>query len=121
MGGEIRSHEDHVAWQQGVDLGVRIYQATASFPNEERFGMTQQVRRAAVSVPSNIAEGFGRGRGPDFARFLRVARGSLCEIETQLLLANRLGYLEKETYDDLRDRTSEAGRVLAGLIRSTHS
>ena len=77
MGGEIRSHEDLVAWQMAVELSVEVYRLTESFPVDERFGITQQIRRAAVSVPSNIAEGYGRGRGPDFARFHRVARGSL--------------------------------------------
>ncbi len=116
--GEIRSYEDLAAWQLAVDLSVEVYRVTESFPAVDRFGLAQQVRRAAVSVPSNIAEGYGRGSRTDYARFLRISRGSLYEVETQLLIAKRLGWLEEQTYQGLRGRLKENGRVLAGLIRS---
>ena len=114
----IRSYRDLVAWQMAVDITKQVYRATERFPDKERYGLTNQLRRAAVSVPSNIAEGFGRGRAPDYARFLRVARGSLYEMETQLFLAVELGYLDQATFDQLDTKLKECGRVLAGLLRS---
>lgn len=107
-----------MAWQLAVAASIEVYRLTKPFPADERFGLTQQLRRAAVSVPSNIAEGYGRGSRQDYARFLRVARGSLYEVETQLLIAVRLGYLGDDAYRDIRAQLAEAGRVLAGLIRS---
>jgi four helix bundle protein len=121
VGDAIKSYEDLTAWQLAVAATIEVYRVTSLFPSEERFGLTQQVRRAAVSVPSNIAEGYGRGSRQDYARFLRVGRGSLYEVETQLQIAVRLGYLEDEAYREIRAKLSEAGRVLAGLIRSIES
>jgi four helix bundle protein len=89
--GEIQSFRDLVVWQRSVDLGVWLYQLTAQFPEAERFGLSQQLRRAGVSVSSNIAGGYGRGSANDYLRFLRNSRGSLNEIETQLVYAERLG------------------------------
>lgn len=121
MGDGIKSYEDLVAWQLTVAASLEVYRLTQSFPDHERFGLTSQVRRAAVSVPSNIAEGYGRGSRQDYARFLRVARGSLYEVETQLLIAVRLGYLGDEAHRAIREKLAEAGRVLAGLIRSVET
>jgi four helix bundle protein len=90
----IRSYRDLVAWQQARILVKATYVATKLFPKEETYGLTQQIRRAAVSVPSNIAEGYGRGSRKDYVRFLLTARGSLYELQTQLLLAQDLGYLD---------------------------
>lgn len=84
---EIRSHRDLIAWQKAVDLGLEVYRLTRSFPDAERFGLISQLRRAGVSVSSNIAEGYGRGTTADYLRFLRAARGSLYEIDTQLCSA----------------------------------
>ncbi|TVQ62721.1 MAG: four helix bundle protein [Phycisphaerales bacterium] len=117
----MRSFEDLTAWQLSMACCVGVYKASESFPSDERFGLVSQVRRAAVSVPSNIAEGYGRGSRQDYARFLRVARGSMNEVETQLIIAVRLGYLSDEMYREVRNQYAEAGRVLAGLIRSIES
>lgn len=86
----VRHYSDLIVWQKAMDLVVHVYEVTESFPQREVFGLTNQVRRAAVSIPSNIAEGQGRGTTKDFLHFLAIARGSLQEVETQLLLAYRL-------------------------------
>ena len=88
------------------------------FPKDERFGLTSQIRRAAVSIASNIAEGWGRGTTADYARFLRMARGSMYEVETQAIIARELGYIDEEKFEYFEQTVDEAGRVLAGLIRS---
>jgi four helix bundle protein len=108
-----------VAWQKAMDLAAAVYRATAQFPREERYGLTSQARRAAASIPSNIAEGQGRRSSDDeFVRFLQIALGSLCELETQLELAVRLGMLEKQGAMPLRSSSDEVGRILNGLIKS---
>lgn len=84
-----------IAWQKSYDLTLAIYKATSTFPSDERFGLTQQMRRTAVSIPSNIAEGWGRNSTVDYLRFVSIARGSLYELCTQTLLATDLGYLPK--------------------------
>lgn len=101
-----------------MDLCTEIYRLTKPFPESERFGLVSQLRRAAVSVPSNIAEGYGRGTTQDYIRFLRAARGSLCEIDTQALLAMKLEYLADDKYAGVLERVNECGRILAALIRS---
>jgi four helix bundle protein len=118
MAGEIRTYQDLIAWQKSFSVGMEVYRATDHFPDRERFGLTIQLRRSAVSVPSNIAEGFGRGSTADYIRFLKVARGSIYELDTQLLFAKELGYLPDDGYTGLKERLDEAERVLAGLIRS---
>jgi four helix bundle protein len=115
---DIRSHRDLVAWQKAVDLGLEVYRVTKPFPESERFGPVSQARRASVSVASNIAEGYGRGTTSDYVRFLRHARGSLYEIDTQMMFAVRLGFLADEAYTALLERVNECGRILAALIRS---
>lgn len=114
----IQSHRDLIGWQKSVELAVSLYPLTESFPAAEKFGLVSQIRRAGVSVPSNIAEGFGRGKTDDYLRFLRVARGSLFEIDTQLLIAHRLGYVNEQEFRDKIDQIQECGRILAGLIKS---
>lgn len=116
----VQSYQQLIAWQKAMELVVEVYQATALFPSDERFGLTIQIRRAAVSIPSNIAEGQGRGPGQDFVRYLNIARGSLQEIDTQLILAVRLGFLSQTVYDPLSDRIIEVSKLLSGLIRSIH-
>ncbi|MBM3837522.1 MAG: four helix bundle protein [Verrucomicrobia bacterium] len=111
-------YRDLIAWQKGIDLVVAVYEATNQFPQREIYGLTSQVRRAAVSVPSNIAEGQGRRTPNEFVRGLRVAHGSLLESETQLIIAQRLGYLDNSQTESLLARTSEVGRVVNGLINS---
>jgi four helix bundle protein len=112
-------YRDLVAWQKAMDLVERIYVATAGFPKEERYGLISQVRRAAVSIPSNIAEGQGRRSSDDeLVRFLQIARGSLAELETQMELAVRLNFLEKHQASALRSLSDEVGRLLTGLMKS---
>lgn len=116
--GRIRSYRDLRVWQEGMDLAEAVYAAPQSFPADERFGLTSQLRRAAVSVPSNIAEGWGRGATGEYKQFLRYARASLREIETQWLLAGRLGFLSPEAVADLEQRADRLGRQLLSLMRA---
>jgi four helix bundle protein len=113
-----QNYRDLLAWQKAMDLVVQIYRATERIPREEMYGLTSQLRRAAVSVPSNIAEGQGRRTKKEFARFLGVAHGSLREMETQLLIAGRLVYLAKSTIDELMELASPVGRLITGLLNS---
>jgi four helix bundle protein len=115
---EVRSHRDLIAWQKTVECSLAIYNATKTFPDVEKFGLVSQLRRAAVSVPSNIAEGYGRGTTSDYIRFLRTARGSIYEIDTQLHIASRLGYLAQEVFASLESQLNECSRILVGLIRA---
>jgi len=115
------SYRDLIAWRKAMSLVTEIYQATVIFPRSELYGLTNQLRRAAVSVPSNIAEGQARFSRREFHQFLGHARGSLVEIETQLLIARNLKYLAPEQADDLLAGAAELGRILNGLIASTKS
>src|SRR5579862_7466163 len=99
----VRNYRDLIVWQKAMDLATLVYQSTESFPQKEVFGLTNQLRRAAVSIPSNIAEGQGRNSNLDFRRFLGISRGSLQEVETQLELARRLGYLDETNLIDISD------------------
>ncbi len=103
-----------------MELVRQIYTDTRTIPDHELFGLTSQIRRAAVSIPSNIAEGQGRGTDRSFAVFLRQARGSLCELETQIELARSLGWFTEATAGALLERTGEIGRLLNGLLRALH-
>lgn len=112
-------YRDLVAWQKAMNLVEQVYRQTSRFPTEERYGLTSQMRRAATSIPSNIAEGQGRRSTDDeFIRFLRIALGSLCELETQLELSVRLKLLSSDQLATLRPSTEEVGKLLNGLIRS---
>ncbi len=113
-----RSYRDLVVWQKAIDFVEAVYLTTRDWPMEERFGLTNQVRRAAVSVPANVAEGQGRGSPRDFLHFCKIATGSLHEAETHLLIAQRLGYLNDQTCEALLNQTAEIGRVLHGLKNS---
>lgn len=104
------------AWQRGMELARELYRESAAMPEGERFGLTPQMRRAAVAIPSNIAEGYGRGTRPEFLRFLRIARASLFELMTQLELATTMKMIEPHV--SIYDLTAETDRVLQGLIRS---
>jgi four helix bundle protein len=114
----VRCYRDLVAWQRSIELVTEIYQSTRSFPDNERFGLTAQIRRAAVSIPSNIAEGQGRCTTGEFRQFLGHARGSLLEVETQLVIARNLGFLDEQNNTFLFERVAEIGRILNGLINS---
>jgi len=112
------SYRDLIAWQKAIRLVTGIYETTRTFPRDELYGLTNQLRRAAVSVPSNIAEGQARFSRKEFHHFLSLARGSLVEIETQLIIAQNLNYLLPERCHLLLAETAELGRVLNGLIAS---
>ena len=116
-----RSYRDLIAWQKAMKFVAEIYEATRQFPREECYGLTNQSRRAAVSVPSNIAEGQARFSQKEFHHFLSKARGSLTEIETQVLIARDLKYLPPAKADLLLAAADELGRVLNGLIASIKS
>jgi four helix bundle protein len=116
-----QSFRQLIAWQKAMELVTEIYRVTKNFPCDEAYGLTSQLRRAAVSVPSNIAEGQARYSRREFYRFLTVARGSLAEIETQVTIAKSLDYLTSATADLLLSRSAEPGRILNGLITSTKS
>jgi four helix bundle protein len=92
---------DLIVWQKSIDLVTEVYRNTSKFPREEIFALTSQIRRCAVSIPSNIAEGEGRKGAPEFARFLRIAQGSLAELQTQLIVSERLGYLPQPQFETL--------------------
>lgn len=112
----IVSYQDLEVWRRGMDLAEVAYRLTAAFPADERFGLISQVRRAAVSIPANIAEGHGRGTNGAFASFLRIARGSLRELETHLLLAERIGVAPEGSTADLLAAADELGRRLHSLL-----
>ena len=114
----IKSYQELQVWQKAMTLVEAVYRATKIFPREEQFGLTSQVRRAAVSIPSNIAEGQGRHTTQAFLNHLSIAYGSLQETETQLMLACRLGYLDSEKLNELLNETGSIGRMLNGLQKS---
>jgi four helix bundle protein len=111
----MKGHRDLEVWQKSMQFVTDIYRETVAFPRSEVYGLANQVRRAAVSVPSNIAEGCGRSSKKEFAHFLCNARGSLLEVETQLEIAKNLGYLSDKSASELVLKTNEIGRMLNGL------
>ena len=110
----MKKYQKLVVWKQAMELALSVYKCTQGFPDEEKFGLTSQMRRASVSVASNIAEGAGRGSDKDFVRFLTMARGSLNELETQVLLATQLGYLQPSA--ELEDQIEHIFAMLNNLI-----
>ncbi len=114
----VRQYKDLIAWQKSMDLVEVVYRVTRCFPKEETYGLTNQLRRAAVSVPSNIAEGQGRGVGAEFSHHLRISNGSRQEVETQVMLAERLGFMQSADSQTVLALSEEIGRLLSGLCRS---
>jgi len=114
----IASYRDLDVWSRSMDLVVACYRFTDGFPSREQFGLTSQLRRAASSVPSNIAEGHGRASTGAYLRHLSIAHGSLMELETQIEIARRLGYITEEAWAEASKRSCEIGRMLHGLMRS---
>jgi four helix bundle protein len=110
------TYKDLIVWQKAMDLVYLVYQVTQHFPKDELYGLVSQMRRAAVSIPSNIAEGKGRSSDRDFSLFLQHSRGSLHELETQILIAAHLGFISDDEAAKLQDRSSEVGRLLMGLM-----
>ncbi|HLA10209.1 MAG TPA: four helix bundle protein [Pyrinomonadaceae bacterium] len=113
----MRPHQKLEAWGQSIDFVVAIYNATDSFPKEEKFGLTSQIRRAAISVPTNIAEGAARSSKKEFAYFISNAQGSASELETELIIAHRLGYLSEQLFCELIRTLERLGRLISGLAR----
>jgi four helix bundle protein len=113
----LKSFRDLKVWQKAHELALAVYKCTRSFPKDEIYGLTVQMRRAAASVPSNIAEGCGRRGDAEFARFLQIAMGSASELEYQLMLAHDLGYVGSEKYGQLSAGVMEVKRMLASLLR----
>jgi four helix bundle protein len=112
----VKNYRDLKVWQKAMGLVTEIYQHTKSFPEEERYGLTSQLRRSSVSLPSNIAEGYGRNSTQDYIRFLRIANGSLFELQTQLEIARNLNMLSEESFSVLFEMSREIERMLSSLI-----
>lgn len=117
----MQTHNDLNVWQKSIDFVVDIYMNTNSFPKEEMYGLTSHIRRAAVSVPSNIAEGYGRYSEKELIRFLFISLGSASEIETQLIISHRLKYLDNESFEKLNRNVLEIIRMLSALIKSKNT
>ena len=113
----LKSYRDLLVWQKGIDLVVIAYKATTGFPKSETYGLISQIRRAATSIPANIAEGYGRGSRKEYLQFLMVAQGSLKELETHFIVSEKLSYLTAAQKDRLLSQTDELGRMLGSLIR----
>ena len=114
----IKTFKDLTVWQETMNLVEMIYLQTRNFPKEEMYGLTSQVRRAAVSIPANIAEGNGRKNRKEYLHFLSIANGSMTELETHLLIAERLKFLTKETAEQLQTQLQSVGRLLTALRKS---
>lgn len=115
---QLKKYQELIAWQKAIALVTQIYSLTAAFPQAEIYGLTSQLRRAAVSIPSNIAEGQGRATKGEFIQFLCHARGSLYEVETQIIIGRNLGHITLEQQESVSDTLAELGRILNGLITS---
>ena len=114
----LQSYRDLLVWKKAIQLTIDCYSFSDSFPRSETYGLTSQLRRASVSVPSNIAEGYGRGSRKEYLRFLWISQGSLKELETQILIAKSLGFVRPEAADELLIETETTGKMLGSLIRS---
>jgi four helix bundle protein len=114
----MKTHKDLEVWKLSIEMITKIYQITRDFPKEEMYGLINQMRRAAVSVPSNIAEGAGRNSNKEFLQFLYIATGSLSELETQLIIAYNLGYTDNEQKQDMDTLINTLFKMLSGLIQS---
>ncbi len=112
-----RSYTDLIVWQKAIDVSLGVYKLTKGFPREEVYALTDQMRRAAVSIPSNIAEGRSRGTAKDFVHFLRIALGSASELETQLIIGGKLSYGDSSEYEKINALLSEVRRMLHAMIR----
>ena len=115
---QVNSYQDLKVWQQGLQLAEECYLLTKGYPREELFGMTSQIRRASSAIPASIAEGWGREGTREYIQFLRVAQGSLKELETHLILSQRVGLARQEQVTPLLDRATEIGKMIRSLIGS---
>ena len=114
----METHKDLRVWHQGIELVTAVYLITKTYPKEEIFGLVSQMRRAAISVPSNIAEGYARGTDREKLHFLRISSGSMSEIETQVMLSLNLGYISQESYKELSEKVTSVWKQLNALISS---
>jgi four helix bundle protein len=114
----LKNYKDLKVWQKAYQLCVKIYKTTIIFPKEERYGLTSQLRRAAISVPSNIAEGYGRQTTKEYIQALYIAYGSTCELETQILLAGDFEYIETDDLEEIQKDLCDVERMLKALIKS---
>ena len=114
----INSYKDLLIWQKGIDLAVDVYSLTGDFPEVEKFALSSQIKRAASSIPANIAEGYGRQSTKSYSQFVKISRGSLFELETHLILAERLNYIVKtELYNKIKDQIIEEGKMINSFIK----
>ena len=117
--GEIKSYKDLLIWQKGIKIVCLVYQLVKSFPQEELYALSSQLKRASVSIPSNIAEGYGRNTDKSFSHFLDISRGSLFEIETQLLIANELGFITSKTlYTEILSQIEEESKMINAFSKT---
>ena len=116
--GKISSYRDLKVWQSAIEISVACYRMTQAFPKAEVYGLTSQIRRCSVSISANVAEGWGRESRGSFVQFLKMAQGSLKELETHLIIAERVGLIGQQAVDDLLARCDENGKMLGGLIRT---
>jgi len=114
----LKNFKELIVWQKSYQLCLNLYEISKDFPHEEKYGLSSQIRRAAISIPSNIAEGYGRKTIPDYVRCLYIAYGSTCELETQILLSGDLGYLNEENQSIILEKIKEVERMLMALIKS---
>lgn len=114
---QIKSFRDLLIWQRGIQLVKEVYEETRNFPKEELYGLTNQMRRSAISIPSNISEGHIRQHKSEFIQFLSIALGSLAELETQILIAKELGYISSERTEYLIDQMNSMGKMIRGLMK----
>jgi four helix bundle protein len=117
----MRNFRNLLVWQKGHELTLAVYGVSASFPTKEAYSLTSQIRRAAISIPANIAEGSGRGSHADFARFAQIAIGSASEVEYLLILARDLGYVESEAHREFEERVTELKRMLTAFLKKLRS
>ena len=114
----MESYRELEVWKKAVSLVVEVYRVTKSFPREELYALTSQMQRASISIPANIAEGWGRGTKKEYIQFLKIARGSLLELETHLIISQKLNYITQRDLEVLLMKTQEVGKMLNGLINS---
>lgn len=114
----MNNYKELIVWQKSVDLAVKIYEVTKDFPREELYGLTSQIRRSAVSIPSNIAEGAGRNSKKDFNNFLGISNGSSCELDTQLIIAQRINFINQSLQESLQQEINEIQKMNWSLKRS---
>ena len=115
---EVNTYRDLLIWQKGIDLAVNVYALTDSFPDDEKFALSNQVKRCASSIPANIAEGYGRQSSKSYSQFIKISRGSLFELETHLVLAEKLNFIENlELYAVVKEQIIEEGKMLNSFIK----